>query len=78
MFEGKQSVKRLGLAAAFTLAAVAFAHGQTNQVCGMPAEVDDGWTIAAPESVGLDGARLCTIEPRLKLTDSDIHAVVIA
>ena len=78
MFEGKQSVKRLGLAAAFTLAAVAFAHGQTNQVCGIPAKLDDGWTIAAPESVGLDGARLCTIEPRLKLTDSDIHAVVIA
>ena len=43
-----------------------------------PAKLDDGWTIAAPDSVGLDGARLCTIEQRLKLTDSDIHAVVIA
>ena len=56
----------------------AFAHGQTSQVCGMPAKLDDGWTIAAPDDVDLDGARLCTIEQRLKLTDSDIHAVVIA
>ena len=44
----------------------------------MPAKLDDGWTIASPEAVGLDGARLCTIAQRLKLTDSDIHAVVIA
>ena len=43
-----------------------------------PAKLDDGWTIASPDSVGLDGKRLCTIAARLKLTDSDIHAVVIA
>jgi CubicO group peptidase (beta-lactamase class C family) len=78
MFEGKLAPKRLSLAAALTLASIAFAHGQTNQVCGMPAKLDDGWTIAAPDDVGIDGKRLCTIEQRLNLTDSDIHAVVIA
>src|SRR5580704_14338849 len=78
MFEGKLGLKRLGLAAILALASIGLAYGQTNQVCGMPAKLDDGWTIAAPESVGLDGKRLCTIEQRLKLTDADIHAVVIA
>ena len=78
MFEGKPGLKRLGLAAALALASIAFAHGQTKQVCGMPAKLDDGWPIVAPDDAGLDGKRLCTIEQRLKLTDSDIHAVVIA
>jgi CubicO group peptidase (beta-lactamase class C family) len=75
MFEGKLALKRLGLAAALTLVSTALAEGQ---VCGTPAKLDDGWAIAAPASVGLDGERLCTIEQRLKLTDSDVHAVVIA
>src|ERR1700737_2196405 len=78
MFEGRLAPKRLGLAAAFTLASIAFAPGQTGGFCGTPAKLDDGWTIAAPDDVGLDGARLCSIEQRLKLTDSDIHAVVVA
>ncbi len=78
MFEGKQRARHLGFALALALVSTTFAHGQTNQVCGMPAKLDDGWSVAAPESVDLDGARLCTIEQRLKLTDSDIHAVVIA
>jgi CubicO group peptidase (beta-lactamase class C family) len=78
MFGGKQGTKHLGVALALTLASVASVQGQTNQVCGMPAKLDDGWTIASPDDVGLDGKRLCTIEQRLKLTDSDIHAVVIA
>jgi CubicO group peptidase (beta-lactamase class C family) len=73
MFEGRQ--RSLGFALA--LVSTTFAHGQTNQVCGMPAKLDDGWSVTAPDSVGLDGVRLCTIEQRLKLTDSDIHAVVI-
>ena len=76
MFEGRQ--RSFGIALAFALASTTFAQGQTSQVCGMPAKLDDGWTIASPERVGLDGARLCMIEQRLKLTDSDIHAVVIA
>lgn len=76
MFEGRQ--RSLGFALAITLASFSSVHGQTDQVCGTPAKLDDGWTIASPEAVGLDGARLCTIAQRLKLTDSDIHAVVIA
>ena len=73
MFEGRQ--RSVGFALAVTLASTTLAQGQ---VCGMPAKLDDGWTIAAPDDVGLDGERLCTIEQRLKLTDADIHAVVIA
>lgn len=76
MFEGRQ--RSLGFALTLVLASTALAQGQTNQVCGMPAKLDDGWTIAAPDEAGLDGERLCTIESRLKLTDSDIHAVIIA
>ena len=70
---------RLGLAAAFVLlTAGSLAEAQTNPGCGVPVKLDDGWTVASPENVGLDGARLCGIEQRLKLTDSDVHAVVIA
>jgi len=78
MFEASHRLQHLGLALAFTLASTSLAVGQISQVCGTPARLDDGWTIASPESVGLDGTRLCTIEQRLKLTDSDIHAVVVA
>jgi CubicO group peptidase (beta-lactamase class C family) len=79
MFEGVKRLQRLGFVAAFTLAtSSALAQGQTNPVCGMPVMLDDGWTVASPESVGLDGTRLCGIEQRLKFTDSDVHAVLIA
>jgi CubicO group peptidase (beta-lactamase class C family) len=54
------------------------AKGQTGPVCGMPAKLDDGWTIASPDSVGMDGAQLCGIEHRLALRNSNLHAVVIA
>ena len=77
MFEGSAKVTSAS-PSPVTLASVALVQGQTDRVCGMPAKLDDGWTIAAPDNVGLDGKRLCTIEQRLKLTDSDIHAVVIA
>ena len=51
--------------------------GQRNLACGSPASLDDGWATASPESVGLDGARLCGIAARLKESDADVHAVVI-
>ena len=51
--------------------------GQRNPACGSPTALDDGWTTASPESVGLDGARLCTIAARLKETEANVHAVVI-
>jgi hypothetical protein len=51
--------------------------GQRNLACGSPAARDDGWIIATPDSVGLDGARLCGIAARLKQTEADFHAVAI-
>lgn len=46
--------------------------------CGAPAKLDDGWSIAKPEDVGLDGARLCAIAERLEATRANVHGVVIA
>lgn len=51
---------------------------QHNQPCGAPASLDDGWTIATPDSVGMDGARLCGIAARLALRSSEVHSVVVA
>ncbi|MGH6643587.1 MAG: serine hydrolase domain-containing protein, partial [Bradyrhizobium sp.] len=53
------------------------ARGQTGMTCGTPTALDDGWSIASPESVGLDGMRLCAIAARLKETEANVHAVVI-
>ena len=70
--------RRLGLAAVFVLAASTTpALSQANPSCGIPAALGDGWTIDAPESVGLDGTRLCRIADRLKETEANVHAVVI-
>jgi CubicO group peptidase (beta-lactamase class C family) len=77
MREGSQNLRRLGFAAVLVLAASAPAWGQASPVCGTPTTLDDGWTIATPESVGLDGARLCNIAARLKETEANVHAVVI-
>ncbi|MVT66253.1 serine hydrolase [Bradyrhizobium pachyrhizi] len=54
------------------------AHGQQNQPCGSPAALDDGWTIATPDSIGMDGERLCGIAARLGLRSSEVHSVVVA
>jgi len=45
--------------------------------CGVPLKLDDGWPIAKPENVQLDGARLCGIAARLKVTNANVHAVVV-
>jgi len=79
MHEGSQKLRRLGLAVLFALAASATqALSQTNPACGVPAALSDGWNIDSPESAGLDGARLCAIAARLRETEADVHAVVIA
>jgi CubicO group peptidase (beta-lactamase class C family) len=52
--------------------------GQRNLACGSPVSLDDGWDTASPESVGMDGARLCGIAARLQLTGSQVHSVVVA
>ena len=77
MREGSSKLRRLGIAAILLLAASATAWGQTSMPCGTPAALDDGWAIASPESVGLDGARLCAIAARLKEIEANVHAVVI-
>jgi CubicO group peptidase (beta-lactamase class C family) len=77
MGQGGDGLRRLGLAAMLMLAATAAARGQTGVACGTPTALDDGWTIATPESVGLDGARLCGIRARLREMEADVHAVVI-
>ena len=73
MNEAGKKLRRLGLAAVFVLAATAaaaqtqqLATGQRNLACGSPASIGDGWPTATPESVGLDGERLCGIAARLK------------
>jgi CubicO group peptidase (beta-lactamase class C family) len=85
MREGGKASRRLGLAALFLFAASAAAAqtqqltiGQRNLACGSPASVGDGWPTATPESVGLDGERLCGIEARLAATNTNIHAVIVA
>jgi len=79
MREGSQKLRRLGFAAALLFATpLAPALGQTNPACGVPAALGDGWIIDSPDSAGLDGARLCAIAARLKETEADVHAVVIA
>ena len=85
MREGGKKLRRLGLAAVFLLAASAagaqtqeFSTGQRNLACGSPTSLNDGWPTATPESVGLDGSRLCGIAARLAATNANVHAVVIA
>ena len=63
---------------ALLLVAAAGAAAQPAETCGAPAAIDDGWTIAKPEDVGLDGAQLCDLDGFLKPWPSaNIHAVVV-
>jgi CubicO group peptidase (beta-lactamase class C family) len=84
MREGGRQLRRLGLAAVFLFAVSAaaaqtqqFSPGQRSIACGSPAAIGDGWSTAKPESVGLDGERLCGIAARLAATNANVHAVVI-
>ena len=46
--------------------------------CDPPAARDDGWKVAAPETVGLDPAALCALVPRFTTwTQADMHAVLV-
>ena len=79
MREGSNGLRPLGLAAVVLLAVSATqALSRTNPACGVPAGLGDGWIIDSPESVGLDGAPLCRIAARVKETEANVHAVVIA
>jgi hypothetical protein len=78
MHEGSKRLRSLALAAVVLLTASATqALGEVNPACGVPAALGDGWTTDSPDSVGLDGARLCRIADRLKETEANIHGAVI-
>jgi CubicO group peptidase (beta-lactamase class C family) len=49
----------------------------SNAPCGMPVALEDGWPIAKPDDVGVDGARLCGIAARLKANGDNVHSVVV-
>jgi len=52
--------------------------GAQAETCGAPAAIDDGWTIAKADDVGLDGAQLCDLEGFLKpWPTANIHALVV-
>jgi CubicO group peptidase (beta-lactamase class C family) len=79
MRDGVNTLRRVGLAALFAMAASA-AQAQSSVAppgCGTPVASDDNWAIASPESVGIDGTRLCGIAATLKAQGADVHAVVI-
>ncbi|ANW04470.1 serine hydrolase domain-containing protein [Bradyrhizobium icense] len=84
MREVGRKFRHLGFAAVVALATSGasaqpreFSTGQRNLACGSPASIGDGWPTATPESVGLDGPRLCGIAARLVATNANVHAVVI-
>lgn len=62
---------------ATSLRAESMSPGQANQACGAPSSIDDGWEIAPPDSVGMDGAQLCTIAARLEQMATKVHSVVV-
>jgi CubicO group peptidase (beta-lactamase class C family) len=82
MREGGTRLGRLGFAALVMFAAAAaqaqsFQTGQRSLACGSPTSLNDGWPTATPESVGLDGERLCGIATRLAAGNANMHGVVI-
>jgi|SRR3954447_3042727 hypothetical protein len=46
--------------------------------CGAPADIGDGWRIAKPEDVGIDGARLCATTGWLdSFGAGNIHSILV-
>ena len=66
------------IASVTTVRADDMASEQRRPACGSPSSIDDGWVTASPESVGMDGARLCGIAERLQLRSTEVHSVVVA
>jgi CubicO group peptidase (beta-lactamase class C family) len=65
----------LGLAIAFLLL---LAGPMRAEDCAAPQERDDGWAVAAPDTVGLDPARICAIAARLTEANANVHSVLVA
>jgi CubicO group peptidase (beta-lactamase class C family) len=56
----------------------ATAWAEEPKVCGSPAALGDGWSLASQEAVGLDSAELCRLDSFLgQWPDPAIHAVVV-
>jgi CubicO group peptidase (beta-lactamase class C family) len=54
------------------------ALAQESRSCGPPTGLDDGWTLALPQDVGLDSAKLCGLDDFIaQWPQANIHAVVI-
>ncbi|MDI1285709.1 MAG: serine hydrolase [Reyranella sp.] len=71
-------IRRALLLLALLFAVPAAAQPSTGP-CGKAEAIGDGWTVAAPEEVGLDGTKLCGLEAFLKQwPTANIHAVVVA
>ncbi|MCK1395385.1 serine hydrolase [Bradyrhizobium sp. 1] len=71
-----------GLALALSVSATdlraeSMSPGQRDQACGSPSSIDDGWEIASPDDIGMDGARLCDIAARLEQRATAVHSVVV-
>ena len=73
---GASLVLALGVSAT-SVQADGMAPGQQNLACGSPSSIDDGWTTASPDSVGMDGAQLCGIAARLGQRATSVHSVVV-
>src|SRR5262249_16391256 len=70
---------RLLMCALALLALCSTAAAQETQNCGVPIANGDGWTLARPQSVRLDTARLCKPHNFIaQWTAANIHAVVVA
>ena len=68
---------RRSIAGAALLAALA-ATPAVAADCPVPATRGDGWTVAAPEAVGMDGPILCGLIDRLGANkDINVHGVVV-
>jgi CubicO group peptidase (beta-lactamase class C family) len=56
----------------------ASAGAEEPRICGAPVALNDGWSVASQEAVGLDSTRLCGLDSLLgRWPDPAIHAVVV-
>jgi hypothetical protein len=70
-------VRFAALTASVEIAVVA-QHAQAEAGCGAPRPAEDGWPVAEPETVDLDGATLCSMSTWLRgWKEGNIHAVLV-
>ena len=67
----------LGASLVLVLALAVSATSVQADTCGSPSSTDDGWITASPDSVGMDGAQLCTIAARLAQRATAVHSIVV-